>query len=42
MDEVIKNKKGLELETSRSSGYKTSSQKFVLVIHYLAKFDGVM
>ena len=28
-DKVIKNKRGLELVTSRSSGYKTSSQKFL-------------
>ena len=29
MDKVIKNKRGLELVTSRSSGYKTSSEKFL-------------
>ena len=29
MDKVIKNKRGLELETSRFPGYKTSSQKFM-------------
>ena len=29
MDKIIKNKRGLELETSRFSGYKTSSQKFM-------------
>ena len=29
MDEVIKNKMGLELETSLSSGYKTSSKNFL-------------
>ena len=28
MDKVIKNKKGLELVTSRSSGHETSSEKF--------------
>ena len=28
MDKIIKNKRGLELETSRYSGYKTSSEKF--------------
>ena len=39
MDKVIKNKRGLELVTSPSSGYKTSSQKF---LYYLTKFDGVI
>ena len=29
MDKVIKNKRGLKLVTSRSSGYETSSQKFL-------------
>ena len=29
MDEVIKNKRGLELVTSSSSGYKASLQKFL-------------
>ena len=29
IDKVIKNKKGLELVTSPSSGYKTSSKKFL-------------
>ena len=29
MDKVIKNKRDLELVTSRSSGYETSSQKFL-------------
>ena len=29
MDEIIKNKTGLELVTSRSSGHKTSSEKFL-------------
>ena len=29
MDKVIKNKMGLELATSRSSGYETSSEKFL-------------
>ena len=37
MDKVIKNKRGLELVTSRSSGYEKSSQK--LVTHYQTKFD---
>ena len=35
MDKVIKNKRGLELVISRSSGYETSS-------YYLTKFDVVM
>ena len=29
IDKVIKNKRDLELVTSRSSGYKTSSEKFL-------------
>ena len=29
MDEIIKNKRGLELMTSRFSGYETSSEKFL-------------
>ena len=29
IDKTIKSKKGLELETSRYSGYKTSSEKFL-------------
>ena len=33
MDKVIKNKRGLELVTSLSSGYETSSKK--LFISYL-------
>ena len=28
MDKITKNKRGLELVTSRSSGYETSSEKF--------------
>ena len=31
MDNVIKNKRGLELVTSRSSGYETSSEKFLII-----------
>ena len=43
MDKVIKNKKGLELVTSWSSGYKTSSEKLLfLVIYYLTKLDDVI
>ena len=41
MNKVIKNKSCLELVPSRSSGYKTSSEKF-LFISYLTKFDDVM
>ena len=40
MDKVIKNKRGLELMTSHSSGYKTSPEK-LLVLHYLTNFDYV-
>ena len=29
MDKIIKNKRGLELVTSWSSGYETSSEKFL-------------
>ena len=42
MDKIINNKRGLELVTSRSSGYETSSQNFFLVIYYKPKFDGVI
>ena len=43
MGKVIKNKRGLELVTSRSSGDKKSSQKVsLLVIYHLTKFDGVI
>ena len=35
----MKNKRGLELVTSRSSGNKTSSKKIpLLVMYYLTKF----
>ena len=37
------NKRSLELVTSHSSGYTTSSKKIhLLVIYYLTKFDDVM
>ena len=39
MNKIRKNKKGLELVTSRSWGYKTSSEKF---ISDLTKFDDVI
>ena len=42
MGKVIKNKKGLELVTSLSLDYKTSSENIFLVIYYLTKFDGVI
>ena len=43
MDKVIKSKKVLELVISHSSGYKTSSENFfLLVIYYLTKFDDVI
>ena len=32
MDKIIKNKRGLELVTSPSSGYKTSSEKFLFLL----------
>ena len=35
VDKVIKNKRGLELETSRSSGYKTSSEKFLFYLYII-------
>ena len=35
MDEVIKNKRGLKLVTSRSSGYETSSEKFPYSLHII-------
>ena len=45
MDKVIKNKKGLELVSSRSSGYETSSENIYykyINIYYLTKFDDVI
>ena len=39
MDNVIKNRNGLERVTSRSSGYKANS---LLDMYYLTKFDGVI
>ena len=36
MDKIIKNKRGLELAASCSSGYKTKLEKF---LYYLNKFD---
>ena len=35
MDKVIKNKRGLELGTSRSSGHKTSSEKLLYSLHII-------
>ena len=35
MDKVIKNKRGLELVTSRSSGYKTSPEKFLYQLYII-------
>ena len=32
MDKIIKTKKGPELVTSRSSGYETSSEKFLYLL----------
>ena len=40
MDKIIKNKRGPALVTSRSSGYKTRSDKIpLLVMYYLTKSD---
>ena len=36
MDKIIKNKRRLELLTSCSSGYKTSSEKFLYYLFYLS------
>ena len=36
MDKVIKNKRGLELETIHSSGYETSSEKFLYSLYILS------
>ena len=41
MDRIIKNKRGLELVTSRSSGYETSSEN-LLAMYYLTKSDDVI
>ena len=42
MDKITKNKRGLELVTSLSSGYETSSKNPLLVKYYLTKFDDVI
>ena len=42
MGKVIKNNRGLELFTSRSSGYETRSKKFLYLLYYLTKFDDAM
>ena len=42
MDKVIKTKMGLELVTRCSSGYKTSSEKFLYLLYYLTKFDDLI
>ena len=40
MDNIMKNKKGLDLVTNPSSGYKASSKKFLLLVFgYLTKSD---
>ena len=42
-EDKIWNKKGLELVTSRSSDYTTSSESFfLLMMYYLTKFDVVL
>ena len=35
MDKVIKNKRGLKLATSRSSGYELSSEKFLYLLYII-------
>ena len=35
MDKVIKNKRGLELVTSHSSGYETRSEKFLYSLYII-------
>ena len=40
MDKVMKTKRDLEIMTSCSSGYKTNSEKFFLLV--ITKFDDVM
>ena len=35
MDKVTKNKRGMELVTSRSSGYEASSEKFLYSLHII-------
>ena len=43
MDEVMQNKRGLELVTDRSSGSMDKLKKVpLLVMHYLTKFDDVI
>ena len=41
MDMIIKNKRGVKLVTSRSSGYKFRKVP-LLLIYYLTKFDDVI
>ena len=41
MDKVIQNKRGMELVTSNSSGYKFTKIS-LLVIYYQAKFNGII
>ena len=38
----MKNKRSLELVTSHSTGYKTSSEKILYWLYYLTKFDDVI
>ena len=35
MDKVVKNQMGLELVTSRCSGYETSSEKFLYSLYII-------
>ena len=41
MDRIIKDKRGLELVISRSSGYEVV-QKNSFIMYYLSKFDDVI
>ena len=41
MDKTVKSERGLELETSLSSGYKTSSEKFLSYL-CMTKCDDVI
>ena len=44
MDKIMKNKRGLKLQTSRYSGYKTSSARKIpsSVLYYLNNFDNII
>ena len=42
MEKINKNKEDLELVTSRSSGYKISTEKFLYSLYIMTKFVDVL